>query len=63
MRFLEGKQVQLRAEFFNVTNTPQLNQPTGTIGATNSGRITSAGSPATLQRTERQAQFAVKISF
>ena len=60
----EGKkEIQFRSEFFNITNTPQFNQPINTIGNTNSGRITSAGSPVTLQRTERQVQFAIKVIF
>jgi hypothetical protein len=59
----ESARVQFRAEFFNVSNTPQFNQPNGSIGSPNSGRITSAGSDATLQRTERQVQLALKIIF
>jgi len=61
--FQENKRVQFRAEFFNITNTPQFNQPNSAIGSPNSGRITSAGSDATLQRTERQVQLALKILF
>jgi amidase len=40
-----------------------LNLPNNTIGSPNSGQITSAGSDATLQRTERQVQMAMKFIF
>jgi outer membrane receptor protein involved in Fe transport len=59
----EGRRVQFRAESFNISNTPQFNQPTASIGAANSGRILSAGSEATLQRTQRQVQLALKLLF
>ncbi|MBS1823876.1 MAG: TonB-dependent receptor [Acidobacteria bacterium] len=59
----ESMKLQFRAETFNFTNTPQFNQPVGSIGAVNSGRITSAGSELTLQRTPRQIQFALKLIF
>ena len=60
----EGRaEIQFRTEAFNLANTPQFNQPVNTIGNTNSGRITSAGSPVTLQRTQRQLQFALKVLF
>lgn len=59
----ESMKLQFRTESFNITNTPQFNQPVGSIGATNSGRVTSAGSELTLQRTPRQIQFALKLIF
>lgn len=59
----ESVKLQFRTEAFNITNTPQFNQPVGSIGAANSGRITSAGSELTLQRTPRQIQFALKLIF
>jgi hypothetical protein len=59
----EQMRLQFRAEAFNITNTPQFNQPVGSIGAANSGRITSAGSEVTLQRTPRQIQLALKFLF
>jgi hypothetical protein len=59
----EGWRLQFRAEFFNVTNTPQFNTPSNTIGSPSSGQITSAGSDLTLQRTERQIQLALKFLF
>jgi hypothetical protein len=59
----ERFKLQFRTEVFNISNTPQFNQPVGSIGAVNSGRITSAASEATLQRTPRQIQFALKLLF
>ena len=53
--------VQFRAEAFNLTNSPQLNNPNANIGSNGAGQITSAGSPATFQRTSRQIQFALKL--
>jgi hypothetical protein len=55
--------VQFRAEMFNLTNTPQFNNPVSTIGAPGAGTITSAGSPGTIQRLSREVQFAVKLFF
>lgn len=49
----------LRAEFFNVTNTPHFSQPDTTVQDTNFSYITSTiPSPP-----EREIQFAVKIQF
>lgn len=59
----ETMKLQFRAEAFNISNTPQFNQPVGSIAAANSGRITSAGSEVTLQRTPRQIQLALKLLF
>jgi len=59
----EKYKVQFRTEAFNISNTPQFNQPVAGIGAVNSGRINSAGSEVTLQRTPRQIQFALKLLF
>ncbi|MBI3678979.1 MAG: TonB-dependent receptor [Acidobacteria bacterium] len=58
-----GSRLQFRGEFFNITNTPQLNNPATTIGAAGAGSIRSAGSPLTLQRTPRQIQLALKLYF
>ncbi len=57
------KTLQLRGEVFNVTNTPQLNNPNVTIGVPATGVITSAGSPASFQRINRQIQLAAKLIF
>jgi hypothetical protein len=55
--------LQFRAEFFNLTNTPQFNNPSTTVGAPGAGSISSAGAPLSLQRTSRQIQFALKFYF
>ena len=55
--------LQFRGEFFNIANTPQLNNPNASIGANGAGQITSAGSPATFQRTSREIQLALKLYF
>lgn len=59
----ESKVLQLRAEAFNLANTPQFNLPAATAGTAAIGTISSAGSDITFQRTERQVQFAAKITF
>jgi len=68
----ESKVLQLRAEVFNLANTPQYNLPAATVGTYNAttqkwsngfGTVSSAGSDITFQRTERQIQFAAKITF
>jgi hypothetical protein len=68
----ESKVLQLRAEAFNLANTPQFNNPAATVGTYNPatgkwsngfGTIASAASESTFQRTERQVQFAAKITF
>jgi hypothetical protein len=55
--------LQFRAEFFNFFNTPQFNNPNSGIGSAGAGQITAAGSKATLQRTSRQIQLALKFFF
>jgi hypothetical protein len=59
----ESKVLQLRAEAFNLANTPQFNNPGATVGSPSIGIVSSAASDSTFQRTERQIQFAAKISF
>ena len=59
----ESMRLQFRSEFFNFFNTPQFNNPTSGIGSPNTGRINSADSETTLQRTQRQIQFALKLIF
>ena len=50
------KAVELRAEVFNLLNTPPFGNPVATVGAANFGSITSAGDP-------RVVQLAVKMRF
>lgn len=59
----EGKTLQFRTEVFNISNTPQFNEPNAQLGSAAFGRITAAGSEATLQRTQRKVQFALKFMF
>jgi hypothetical protein len=59
----ETRFLQFRAEFFNIANTPQFNNPGSTINTTTAGVISSAGSPATFQRTQRQIQLGLRLSF
>jgi hypothetical protein len=63
VRVAEKKSLEFRAECFNLTNTPQFNNPGATIGVPAAGRVSSAGSNVTLQRTERQIQLALKFIF
>ena len=59
----EAKVLQLRAEFFNLFNTPQFNNPAATVTAGTFGKVSSAGSEPVFQRLERQIQVAAKITF
>lgn len=59
----EVRRLQFRAEFFNISNTPQFNNPNGNIAATDAGTISSAGSPISFQRTSRQIQLGLKFYF
>lgn len=59
----EAQALELRAETFNLFNTPQFNNPAATVGSSTIGTISSAGSPTTLQRTSREIQLAAKITF
>ena len=47
--FDESKSLQLRAEFFNLTNTPPLGAPNVVVGAAGFGSIISAGDPRVIQ--------------
>ena len=77
-RIAESKNLQLRAEFFNLFNTPQFNNPSAVApapAATSTtlvpnitsgspyGTISSAGSPTTFQRISREIQLAAKFTF
>ena len=59
----EGHAIQLRWEMFNITNTPQFNNPSTAIGNPQAGVINSAGAPPSFQRTSRQIQLALKLLF
>jgi hypothetical protein len=74
----ESKALQLRAEFFNLFNTPQFNNPSATaptptatsttlvpniVTGSAFGTIASAGSPTTFQRISREIQLAAKFTF
>ena len=48
--------VEFRAETFNASNTPPLNDPNGSFGTTAFGTITGAGNP-------RVFEFAAKLQF
>ena len=48
--------IELRAEIFNLLNTPPLGAPAAVLGAANFGTITSAGDP-------RVVQLALKFVF
>ena len=55
-RVTERVSLEFRAEVFNVSNTPPLNDPNGSFGSAAFGTITSAGNP-------RDFEFAVKLRF
>lgn len=55
-RVNERATVEARAEAFNVSNTPPLNDPNGSFGAAAFGSITSAGNP-------RVFEFALRLGF
>lgn len=57
------KVLQIRGEIFNLTNTPQFNNPNTTIGVQNVAVINAAGSPSSFQRIQRQVQIAAKFTF
>jgi hypothetical protein len=52
----ERVRLEFRAEAFNVSNTPPLNDPNGSFGSAAFGAITSAGNP-------RDFEFAAKLRF
>ncbi len=54
--FGENRNIEFRAEAFNVTNTPPLGAPNAVVGAAGFGSITSAGDPRVLQ-------FGLKVNF
>jgi len=55
-RITERVSLEFRAEVFNVSNTPPLNDPSGSFGSAAFGSITSAGNP-------RVFEFVGKVHF
>ena len=55
-RIREYMSFEFRAEVFNVSNTPPLNDPNGSFGSAAFGSITSAGNP-------RDFEFVGKLHF
>ena len=55
-RLTERMNLEFRAEAFNVSNTPPLNDPNGSFGSAAFGSITSAGNP-------RDFEFVAKVHF
>ena len=55
-RITERMNLEFRAEAFNVSNTPPLNDPNGSFGSAAFGTITTAGNP-------RDFEFVAKVHF
>ena len=53
----EGANIEFRAEFFNIFNTPQFNNPGANVANADFGRISDASV------TPRLVQFALKLNF
>lgn len=58
LHFTDRFATELRAESFNITNTPQFQNPVGNTSDGNFGRVT-----ATRQYSERQLQMAIRLLF
>lgn len=61
IRFMEERRVQLRAEFFNLTNTPYFGKPNTTVGSPTFGQITSLARGGTANT--RIIQLGLRIVF
>ena len=55
-RFAGAARGEIRADIFNLTNTPHFDRPSGSFGSANFGQITSAFG-------ERSVRFGVKVTF
>ena len=55
-RVTERHRLQLRAEFFNIANTPNFALPGGTVDVAGGAAVTS-----TLSDNQREIQFALKL--
>jgi hypothetical protein len=53
-----SRQGEVRADFFNVTNTPHYANPSGSFGSGNFGRVTSI-----IAQTERMIRFGARFLF
>ena len=58
-----SRYIQFRVEMFNITNTPQFNNPNASIGSSTVATISSAGDAANFTRTSRQIQLGLKVYF
>ena len=62
-RVSERFTVELRAESFNFTNTPQYPNPDGGFGNATFGQITNAGIGSSADGGSRQIQFGLRLQF
>jgi hypothetical protein len=63
LKVRERVTVELRAESFNFTNTPQYPNPDGGFGNATFGQITNAGIGSSADGGSRQVQFGLRILF
>ena len=56
-RLTETKRLELRGEFFNLTNTAHFGRPNAIIGSPQAGRITGTAAP------NRQVQIGLRLVF
>ena len=59
----EGKDIQFRAEFFNLFNKVNLSRPNGSVFNTNGSVNSNIGRITSIVGTARQIQFALKMTF
>jgi carboxypeptidase family protein/TonB-dependent receptor-like protein len=62
-RVTERWSLELRAESFNFTNTPQYPNPDGGLGNATFGQITNAGIGSSADAGSRQVQLGIRILF